>query len=241
MRKKVDVLTVSVDTVNMEKAVEFVESFIAEKTPHIIVTANAEMIMLANQDAQLHQILGQANLVLADGIGVIWAASHKGNPLPERVAGADLVTRLLSIAAQKGYKIYFLGAAPGVAEEAARRVITAYPGINICGISDGYFTEDKEPAVIAAIKAAKPDILLAGLGVPRQEKWLWQHKADLGVPVSIGIGGVIDVLAGVVQRAPVWMQKAGLEWFYRLLKQPWRIKRMLALPRFVLRVWVGNG
>lgn len=240
MKKKVDVLTIPVDAINMENTVNIIERFIAEKEPHMIITANAEMVMQANQDTELHQILCRADLVLADGIGVVWAARRQGNELPERVAGADLVIRLLSVAAEKGYKIFLLGAAPGVAEQAARRVITAHPGINICGVLDGYFTRDMEPDVISTIKAAQPDILLAGLGVPRQEKWLWHHKTELAVPVSIGVGGVIDVLAGVVQRAPVWMRKAGLEWSYRLVKQPWRIRRMLALPRFVLRVWAGN-
>lgn len=236
MKKKAHVLTVPVDAVNMEETVKLAEQFIAEKTPHLIITANAEMVMQAKQDSELHHILCQADLVLADGVGVVWAACRQGCPVPERVAGADLVTCLLDTAARTGYKIFLLGAAPGVAKQAAKKMEDTYAGIKICGVLDGYFTPDNEAAIIRSIKAAEPDILLAGLGVPRQEKWLWRHKQDLGVPVSIGVGGVIDVLAGVVQRAPLWMQKAGLEWLYRLIKQPWRVKRMMALPRFVLQV-----
>lgn len=240
MGKKVNVLNVPVDAINMEETVDLVPVFIGERTSHIIVTANAEMVMQATEDEELYNILVQADLVLADGIGVVWAARHQGSRLPERVAGADLVNRLLETAAARGYKVFFLGAAPGVAEQAAQRVRSRYKNIEICGTRDGYFTPETEPAVIAAVKEASPDILLAGLGVPRQEKWLWKHKDILGVPVCIGVGGVIDVLAGVTQRAPVWMQKSGLEWLYRLVKQPWRIGRMMALPRFVLRVLSGG-
>lgn len=241
MRKKVEVLTVPIDIVSMNDTVKLVEGFIQEKTPHMIVTANAEMVMQAVKDAELHDIMRNADLVLADGVGVVWAARHKKCPLPERVAGADLVNRLLGIAANKGYKVFFLGAAPGVAELAAKQVTDVYANIKICGIADGYFSSQEEPGIIAAIKAAEPDILLAGLGVPRQEKWLWQHKDELGASVCIGVGGVIDVLAGVVQRAPHWMQKTGLEWLYRLCKQPWRLWRMMALPQFVLKAWRDRG
>lgn len=240
MGNKVIVLDVPVDTVDMAETLERVTVFIRQRVPHLIVTANAEMIMQATKDYELQHILTRADLVLADGIGVVWAARYQGSPLPERVAGADLVNRLLAMAAAQRYKIFFLGAAPGVAEQAAQRVRSLYKNIEICGTQDGYFTPETESAVIAAVKEASPDILLAGLGVPRQEKWLWQHKDHLGVPVCIGVGGVIDVLAGVTRRAPVWMQKAGLEWMYRLMKQPWRIGRMMALPRFVLRVLSGG-
>ena len=240
MGKKVNVLNVPVDAVNMEETLELVTAFIGERVSHVIVTANAEMVMQATEDEELYNILAQADLVLADGIGVVWAARHQGSCLPERVAGADLVNRLLAMAAAQGYKVFFLGAAPGVAEQAAQKVRSQYKNIEICGTRDGYFTPETEPSVITAITEASPDILLAGLGVPRQEKWLWKHKDILRVPVCIGVGGVLDVLAGVTRRAPIWMQKSGLEWLYRLVKQPWRIGRMMALPRFVLRVLSGE-
>lgn len=236
MRTQISVLNIPIDVVNMDGAVKILEAAISEHRSHLVVTANAEMVMQGQDDVELLQILKNADLVLADGAGVVWAAKYNGCPLPERVAGADLVFRLIDVAARKNYRLFLLGAAPGVAEEAARKIRAIYPGIEICGVMDGYFLPDAEPAVIAAIKEANPDILLAGLGVPRQEKWLWHNKELLNIPVCIGVGGVIDVLAGVVKRAPLWMQKAGLEWAYRLIKQPQRIGRMMALPKFVARI-----
>jgi N-acetylglucosaminyldiphosphoundecaprenol N-acetyl-beta-D-mannosaminyltransferase len=241
MTKRIQILKVPIDVVTMEEALKRVIEYIEDRKTHVVVTANAEMVMQAQEDAELMEILQKADLVLADGAGVVWAARHKGSPVPERVAGADLVARLLQTAPAKGYRIFFLGAAPGVAALAAEIIHAAYPGVTICGVRDGYFTSDTEQEVINEICAARPDVLLVGLGVPRQEKWIWRHKEQLKVPVCIGVGGVIDVMAGVVQRAPVWMQKAGLEWSFRLIKQPYRIVRMMALPRFVLRVLGKNN
>jgi len=240
MRKQISVLNMPIDVVTMDDTVHIIDKWLLEKQPHFVVTANAEMVMQAQEDDELFTILKQADLVLADGAGVVWASKHNGCPLPERVAGADLVNRILSLAASKQYRIFLLGAAPGVAEQAVIRAKSAYRGIEICGVKDGFFTTGEEAAVIAAIRAAKPDILLVGLGVPRQEKWLWHNKELLGTPVCMGVGGVIDVLAGVSKRAPLWMQKASLEWAYRLIKQPSRIGRMLALPKFVIKVLMST-
>ena len=146
----------------------------------------------------------------------------------------------MAIAPKKGYRVYFFGSAPGVAEKAKAKAEELYPGINICGIRNGFFTEADEAQIIADIKAAKPHILLAALGVPKQEKWLYSHMKELVVPVSIGVGGTLDVMAGVMQRAPLWMQKAKLEWLFRGLKQPSRAGRLMALPRFVLRVMASK-
>jgi N-acetylglucosaminyldiphosphoundecaprenol N-acetyl-beta-D-mannosaminyltransferase len=236
MRKQLSVLNVPIDVVTMDDTVYIIDKWLLAKESHIVVTANAEMVMQAQEDDELSTILEQADLVLADGAGVVWASKHNGSPLPERVAGADLVNRIFALAASKQYRIFLLGAAPGVAEQAVIRAQSAYQGIEICGVKDGYFTAEEEAEVFATIKAAKPDILLAGLGVPRQEKWLWHNKELLGISVCMGVGGVIDVLAGVSKRAPLWMQQAGLEWAYRLFKQPSRIGRMLALPKFFIRV-----
>jgi N-acetylglucosaminyldiphosphoundecaprenol N-acetyl-beta-D-mannosaminyltransferase len=240
MRKRINVLDVPVDVVTITEAVQTIEGFIHEKTAHLIVTANAEMVMQAADDQELHSILVHADMVVADGAGVVWAAKHQGCPLPERVAGADLVPRLFELSARKGYKVFMLGSAPGIAEKAAAHVREKFPGVVICGMQDGYFAPAEEAAVVAHIKEVNPDILLVALGVPRQEKWIWRHKDNLNIPVCMGVGGVFDVLAGVAQRAPLWMQKAGLEWFYRLLKQPERLGRMSALPKFVLRVRGSN-
>jgi len=234
-RNSVNVLGVNVDRISMPEALETLESFIRQKSPRIIATANAEMIMMAQNDTELLGVLNAASLVLPDGAGVVWAAGKLGFPVPERVAGFDLTQRMLQRSAQCGYRIYWLGASPGVAEAANARASSEFPGLVTVGIRDGYFLPE-DSSVIDSIREAKPDILLCALGVPKQEKWLFRNLEKLNVAVTIGVGGTFDVMAGKVTRAPVWMQQAGLEWLYRLLCQPTRFVRMLALPRFVLRV-----
>lgn len=236
MRNRVAVLNVMVDVVTMQDAVRNVEEFIVQKNPHMVVTPNAEMIMMANEDKHLAQIINNADLVVPDGAGVVWAARYTGNVMPERVAGYDLVQNLLLKGAAQKYRIYMLGGAPGVAQQAKQAAEQRYPGVQIVGIHHGFFTKSDEREIIAHIKACRPDILLVALGVPRQEKWLSEYMNQLEVPVAIGVGGTFDVMAGNVQRAPLWMQNASLEWLYRLISEPKRAIRMLALPRFVMRV-----
>ena len=230
------VLNVAIDVITMNEALQQIKLFIAMRQPRLIATANAEMVMLAQSDKQLADILAAADMVLPDGAGVVWAARYTGQPMPERVAGYDLVQRLLAEAVVHGYRLYFFGGAPGVADKAKEVAQKRYPGVQVVGTRHGYFSAADEPAIIADIKAARPDILLVALGVPKQEKWLAAHLNELQVPVAIGVGGTFDVMAGLVPRAPVWMQKIGLEWLFRLLCQPSRFGRMLALPRFVLCV-----
>jgi len=236
VQAKVNVLGIPVDSITMESAVAKIEAFIQEASPHLIATANAEMVMLAQQDNELSNILQHASLVVPDGAGVVWAARYQGNEVRERVAGFDLTQRLLAEAAIKGYRVYFFGAGPGIAEQAKQTAEARYPGIHIVKTRDGYFTEADEAEIIEDIVSMQPHILLAALGVPKQEKWLMRNLNKLQVPVAIGVGGTLDVMAGTVKRAPLWMQQANLEWLYRLLKQPQRAIRMLALPRFVLKV-----
>ena len=234
--KQVEILGVNVNSLTMAQAVEAVQQFIAEKKGALVATANAEMLMRATQDDELKDILNQADLVVPDGAGTVWAAGHLGEPMPERVAGFDLAQELMREAPARGDRIYFFGSAPGVADKAKAKAEELYPGIQVVGTRNGFFTEADEPGIIAEIKAARPDILLAALGVPKQEKWLKKHMQELPVPVSIGVGGTLDVMAGVMERAPLWMQKAKLEWLFRGLKQPSRAGRLLALPKFVLKV-----
>lgn len=234
--KQVEILGVNVNSLTMAQAVEAVQQFIAEKKVALVATANAEMLMRSTQDEELKDILNQADLVVPDGAGTVWAAGHLGEPMPERVAGFDLAQELMRKAPARGDRIYFFGSAPGVADKAKAKAEELYPGIQVVGIRNGFFTEADEPGIIAEIKAARPDILLAALGVPKQEKWLKKHMQELQVPVSIGVGGTLDVMAGVMERAPLWMQKAKLEWLFRGLKQPSRAGRLLALPKFVLKV-----
>ena len=234
--KQVEILGVNVNSLTMAQAVEAVQQFIAEKKVALVATANAEMLMRSTQDEELKDILNQADLVVPDGAGTVWAAGHLGEPMPERVAGFDLAQELMREAPARGDRIYFFGSAPGVADKAKAKAEELYPGIQVVGTRNGFFTEADEPGIIAEIKAARPDILLVALGVPKQEQWLKKHMQELQVPVSIGVGGTLDVMAGVMERAPLWMQKAKLEWLFRGLKQPSRAGRLLALPKFVLKV-----
>ena len=234
--EKIDILGVKVDSVTMAQAVARVEGYMDERKNVLIATANAEMIMRATHDTELKDILNDAALVVPDGAGTVWAAHHLGYEMPERVAGFDLAQELMRIAPSKKQKVFFFGSAPGVAEKAKAKAEELYPGIEIVGTRDGYFKPEDEPAIIEEIKAAQPDLLLAALGVPKQEKWLNAHLKELGVPVAIGVGGTLDVMAGVMKRAPYWMQKAKLEWLFRGLLQPKRAGRLMALPKFVLKV-----
>lgn len=234
--EKVEILGVNVNSLTMAEAVETVKNFIEKGERRLIATANAEMIMRATYDVELKTILNAADLVVPDGAGTVWAAGYLGHPMPERVAGYDLSQELMRLAPSKKYKLYFFGSAPGVADLAKAKAEKWYPGIDIVGTRNGYFSAEDEQSIIADIKAKKPDILLVALGVPKQEKWLYTHLDELNVPVSIGVGGSFDVMAGVMKRAPLWMQKAKLEWLYRGLKQPSRIGRLMALPKFVFKV-----
>lgn len=241
MPKKVTILGVPVDAITMGEAVARIDGFIEKRTPVLVATANAEMLMRATHDGALRRILQGAAMVTPDGAGTVWAAHHLGYAMPERVAGYDMVQELMREAPAKRRRIFFFGSAPGVADKAKAKAEQLYPGIEIVGTRNGFFAAADEPAIIEEIKAAHPDILLAALGVPKQEKWLAKHLSELGVPVSIGVGGTFDVMAGVMKRAPRWMQRAKLEWLFRGMMQPQRAGRLLALPRFVLKVHAQKG
>jgi len=240
----VEVLGIPVDGITMEEAVATVEGYIEDGTPHQVVTVNPEMLMLARRDTGFREALLKADLVVPDGVGVVWASRHLGNPVPERVAGYDLMLSLLEVSARRGYRVYFLGARGEVVEEAARSARNLFPGLQVAGFHHGYFPAGEEEGVVEGVRYSQPDLLLVGMGSPRQEKFLARNLSRLDVPVGIGVGGSFDVLTGRIRRAPLWMQEAGLEWFYRLVREPYRLGRMLALPRFawtVLREGKGNG
>ena len=229
----VDLLGMRVDRVDMAGALALVERFVAERTPRQIVTADASMVVMAAQDPEFAAIVSAADLVTPDGAGILWATRRMGAPICAKVSGVDLSARCCALSAERGWRLFFFGAAPGVAEEAAARMRARHPGAQIVGFRDGYFTPEQEPEVVEQIRAARPDILLVALGIPKQEKFIDRHKAALGVPVSIGVGGTLDVFSGAVRRAPVWMQKRGLEWAYRLPSNPKKIRKVALLPRFV--------
>jgi N-acetylglucosaminyldiphosphoundecaprenol N-acetyl-beta-D-mannosaminyltransferase len=202
----------------------------------MVVTANPELLQQAGRDGELMRVLNSADIVVADGVGVVWASRRLGRPLPERVPGIDLMSRLIERAAGLGLSVYFLGGRPGVAERAAKTLSARYPGLRVAGVMHGYFNPEEERAVIDRIREARPAMLFVGLGQPRQELFIARHKHLLGAALAMGIGGSMDVIAGDVGRAPRWMQDAGIEWIYRLVSQPGRARRHLALPLFALRV-----
>jgi len=218
----------------MSGAVEKALALLSGPGGSYVVTPNPEIVWLCRKDAALAAAVAGAALVLPDGIGVIYGAKILGTPLSEKVPGADFAERLMAEMAKTGKSVYFLGARPGVAEAAAKKLAEKYPGLGIAGTADGYFREDGP--VIDRINAAKPDLLLVCLGAPKQEKWMAKNASALSVPLMAGLGGTLDVFAGNVKRAPAGWQKLNLEWLYRLLKQPARFGRMMKLPAFLAAV-----
>ncbi|MGL4345575.1 MAG: WecB/TagA/CpsF family glycosyltransferase [Cellulosilyticaceae bacterium] len=239
MRETIDILDIPVDKVTMEDAARKISEFVNSNELHTVFTPNPEIIMIAQEDNVLKGILQQADLVVPDGIGVVIASRMlKGEPLPERVPGFDMVQNTMKDAVYKGYRYYFLGSKPGVAHQAAENMRQKYPGIQIVGVQDGYFKQEDMPDIIEDINQSGANILLVALGAPKQEIWIDQYKEQMKyVRVAIGVGGSLDVMAGEVKRAPEFFQKVGLEWFYRLVSQPTRAKRMLLLPQFIVKVW----
>lgn len=202
---------------------------------HQIVTLNAEILYKAQTDERLLAVINQAELVTPDGSGIVMAAQKLCNRQIERVTGIDLMQELCRQSAACGWQIYLLGAKPGVAEQAGQNLRDQY-GSLICGCHDGYFKEDEQAWIIGEINEKKPDILFVGLGAPRQEFWIAENRSRLRVPLVIGVGGCFDVISGNLKRAPQVFQRLGLEWLWRLLKEPWRFGRMMALPRFAMLV-----
>ncbi len=237
MDEKVIIMDVPINKVTMEEASDQVVGYLLGNGQHTVFTPNPEIIMDAQEDPELMRILKEADLVVADGIGVVLASKIlKVKNLPERVGGFDLMQQVLNKIKDKEIKVYFLGSKPGVAKIAAQNMRRTYPGLKIVGTRDGYFGAEDEQEIIDEIKGLEVDLLMAGLGAPRQEKWIDEHIEELGIKVGVGVGGSLDVMAGTVKRAPEMYQKLGLEWFYRLVTNPKRAKRMLNLPIFGAKV-----
>lgn len=233
---KVTIFGVPISKMNMKDTVAYLSQVIDQRRPHQIITANPIMVMTAMEQPDYMRMMKEAELVVPDGAGVVWASGYVGNPVAERVAGFDLIQELMKAGEQRGWKVYLVGASPEVIEAAAARLQQLYPGIKLVGFRDGFFGEKEEIGVIEAIRAAGPDILLVGRSADKQEPWIAKYKDQLGVPVMMGVGGSFDVLSGKLKRAPGLFQKLRLEWFYRLLQEPWRYKRMLVLPKFAMKV-----
>jgi N-acetylglucosaminyldiphosphoundecaprenol N-acetyl-beta-D-mannosaminyltransferase len=219
-----------VHAVNLEGALAWIRNRLTDRTPAYIVTLNGALLVQAARDEELRDLVNGAGLVTADGIGVVVAARILGVAVSERVAGIDLAVALMGVAAHAGYRVFLLGGAHGVADDTAAELQRRYTGLRVIGTHHGFFTPDEEPAVLARIRGARPDILLVALGAPRQERWMRRWCTDLGVPVSVGVGGSFDVIAGRVPRAPRWMQRTGLEWLYRVVHEPRRWQVIKTIP-----------
>lgn len=233
----VELLGIRLDDVTLDETVDILEGYIASDTPHLIATTNTEFIMAARKNREFRAVLNAADLSFADGIGVILGLRLFGQRVREHVRGTDVVEKLVERAAGKGYSIFMLGAQEGVAEEAAARLKERYPRLKIAGTHSGSPRPEYDDEQVALIQAAGPvDILLVAYGAPAQETWIYRNMQRTGVPVAIGVGGVFDFLAGRVPRAPRLIRRLELEWLYRLIRQPWRWRRQLVLPQFVLVV-----
>ena len=242
MKDIATILDVPVVPYTMDEAVTKLTQDTLRQKRNFVVTANAEIIMMAQDDKEYKTLLAEtADLILPDGAGTVWAGNYLGYTIPERVAGYDLYLRLLEEAAKNNIPVYFFGGKPGIAEEAAEEGKRRWPGLKMAGCRNGYFSAEEEPEIIEGINRSGAAMLFAALGAPKQEKWLAKYRDQLKPCLLMGIGGSFDVLAGKVQRAPKWMQDAKLEWFFRLVKQPSRFRRMLALPKFVFAVRSEKG
>lgn len=234
MSEKIDVLNVQFDNISMENAVMCALNLIDAHRSAYVVTPNPEIVMLCREDPQTAAAVSGADLTIPDGIGIIYAAKLLKTPLKQKIPGIDFTLELLKRLASCNGKVFLFGGKPGVAEMAQTTLAQRFPGLNIVGTQDGYFTDDAP--IIERINAAAPDLLLVCLGAPKQERWMHDHAAQLKVGLMIGGGGSLDVFAGTVERAPEAWQRAGLEWLYRLLKEPKRITRMARLPKFMFQI-----
>ena len=236
MEQSVNILGAHLSRMTMEETMQKAIGFLQDTsgTTHKIYTPNPEIIYEAYHNEDYREVLNRSDFLIPDGIGVVYASRILKRPMPERVAGYDLVMNLFGYLDQEGKSVYILGGKPGVAEDARDEMKKQFPNLSFCGVHDGYFKEDAP--VIEEINAKNPDLLLVCLGYPKQEKWIDTYANQLSARLAIGAGGSVDVMAGTAKRAPEFFIKHNLEWFYRLLKQPSRIGRMMRLPKFLITV-----
>ena len=233
---RMNFLNIEVDNLTMNEAIDRAEELIIKKKPSYVVTPNVDHIVKLEDDKEFQDVYKNADLILTDGMPLIWISKIKGKPIKEKISGSDFFPKLCERAAQKGYSIFLLGAAEGVAAKAAKNLNKKYEGLNIVGTyspSYGFEKKDDEiEEIIEMINEIKPDILAVGLGAPKQEKFLYKYRYELNVPISLAIGASIDFEAGNINRAPKWMQNCGLEWFYRLCKEPKRMFKRYIIDDF---------
>jgi N-acetylglucosaminyldiphosphoundecaprenol N-acetyl-beta-D-mannosaminyltransferase len=224
--ERIEIMGCSVDNLSMEETLQAIEGFIASGTPHQHVVVNVDKLVKARTDPQLRRIINECALINADGMPVVWASRLLGKPLKERVAGVDLFEALMARAAHKGWRVFLLGAREEIVARVRQLYELKYPGLAIAGHRNGYWSgEAEEAAVVEQIQAARTDILFVAISSPKKEQFLGRWQAQMRVPFAMGVGGTFDVAAGHVKRAPRWMQRSGLEWFFRFLQEPRRMFR----------------
>jgi len=236
LAERINIMGVPVDMVNYEEAMARFRDFVEKDGVSLIVTPNSEIVVNAGKNDLLMDAIKQAEMVIPDGVGLVYASKILGHPLQERVTGIDFLGRALGYLAETGKTAYLFGSKPGIAEKAAARMEEAYPGLKIAGTHHGYFKEEEEEEILREINEAAPDLLCVALGSPKQELFVLKYKDRLKAKAAIGVGGSLDVWSGDLKRAPEFYRKHGLEWLYRFIQEPSRYKRMAALPLFMLKV-----
>lgn len=238
MRDTIRILGVPIDRVTREQSGEITEQLINEsnKSCKMIFAPNVEFIMTAQKDREFFDILQKSDLSTPDSIGVIIGAKLQKKSFPERIPGQSYFRKIIELSNEKGYSIYLLGGKPGIAETAKENLIKLFPNVNIIGTHHGYFDENEEKEVIDEINKLQPNVLFVALGAPKQEKWIAKHKNELKVDVATGQGGTYDYEAGKIKRAPKWVQKIGIEWLWRLCREPKRIVRQIVLPIYLIKI-----
>lgn len=232
---QVRILGVRIDCLDMQATLDRIEGLAGAGGPHLVATVNPEFIMRARSDPEFARVLESADLCLPDGTGVVWAARRQGCSMSGPVAGTDLIPPLAALCARRGFRLFLLGAAPGVASELAGRLRAAHPQLAVEALA-GSPAPSSDDETLKLIRAHRTQVLLVAFGAPKQELWIDRLKDRLGASVAIGVGGGFDYLTGRVPRAPLWMRRAGLEWLYRLIHQPWRARRMAVLPVYAIKV-----
>ena len=228
------ILNVRIDNVTYPDALAHLDTFLREPGLHQIATVNPEFVVMAQTDAEFRRVLNATALNVPDGVGLMWASRHLGTPLCERVTGQEMVHRIAALAAERGERVFLLGAREGIAERAAAALAARHPGLQIAGCYAGSPAPEEEDEIVARVNAANARILLVAYGPPKQELWIARNAPRVqGVAVAMGVGGTFDTLAGIVPRAPEWMRRTGFEWTYRLVREPRRLKRQMAIPYFM--------
>lgn len=229
----IEILGTRISTLNMEETLDVLDQYAAGSEPHLVVTADSTALVIANQRPAFQEILNKASFITADSVGIMWAMRRKGIANPNKVSGVDMVDHLCRLSAERGYRLYFIGSEPGVTELAAERFRLRYPGVNIVGTQHGYFDADSDEIIAQAIAETRPDFLFVAMGMPRQEEFILKTQHLIRAKVAMGVGGSFDVYSGKTRRAPKFVQKLHLEWFWRLMLNPSKFSKVRSLPIFV--------